>query len=325
MSLTDKLRAAGYDAVAIVGPTASGKTGLSVALASELNGEIISCDSMQIYRGMDIATAKVTEEEMKGIPHHLIDICDPSRIYSCADYASDATRAAEEIISRGRLPIFCGGTGLYLESVMRGGYSEECVSDMSLRAELSEYAKKNGNTALHKMLFDIDPDAAESIHENNVKRVIRAIEIAKCSGKTKTEHDRENTELSGMRIFVISLNYEDRQTLYSRIEKRVDMMLSQGLICELEKLMADDSFMNNTTAVQAIGYKEFFPYFRDEATLDSCVEQLKCATRRYAKRQLTWFSRREYAHTLWCDAEGEQKSAQTLLSDALSLIDVACS
>ena len=319
-SMRERIFALGYDAIAIAGPTASGKTGLSIELARLLDGEIISCDSMQIYEGMDIATAKVTEEERGDIAHHLIDICPLDRPYSAADYVKDATRVAREIRARGKLPIFCGGTGLYLESVMRGEYPESSESDPALREELFAYAAEHGNRALHDMLRELDSESADAIHENNVKRVVRAIEIIRSSGMKKSELDARNREMKGLRIFSVYLTYSDRELLYSRIDRRVDIMLSDGICDELRDLMADPAFMSNTTAIQAIGYKELFPYIRGEATLEECVEVLKRATRRYAKRQLTWFSGREYMHALVCDRDGEVAGARELAQRYLALL-----
>ena len=319
-TLIEKLRAAGYEAIAIVGPTASGKTGLSVRLALELGSEIISCDSMQIYEKMNVATAKADEGERCGVVHHMLDVLPLDRSYSAAEYSADATACARDIISRGMLPIFCGGTGLYLDGVMRGGYSECADTDPELREELSRYAVEHGNEALHGQLQKIDPEAAEKIHFNNVKRVIRAIEIARLTGKTKTLTDAENNEMKGMRIFCVCLSYHDRETLYARIEKRVGMMLEAGLVEELRTLMLDDAFMNNKTAIQAIGYKELFPYVRGEASLEQCTEELVRATRRYAKRQLTWFNGKDYINVLYCDGENGQKSTEELLSELYEMI-----
>ena len=328
MTLIDKLKSAGYEGIAIVGPTASGKTGLSVSLAKMTGSEIISCDSMQIYKGMDIGTAKADESERGGVVHHMLDICGLDQSYSAADYARDAAMCAENISARGMLPIFCGGTGLYLDAVMRGGYSESADTDPIFREELLSYAKEHGNEALHKKLYDIDPTAAEAIHPNNVKRVIRAIEIAHFTGKTKTETDAEHSEMRGMKIYAVCLCFQDRELLYKRIEQRVDMMIEAGLIDELRMLMCDPAFMNNKTAVQAIGYKEFFPYIRGEASLDACTEELKRATRRYAKRQLTWFTNKDYINILYCDSDGRVKDRDELLcglSEMIAQVDVKAS
>ena len=311
----------GYDAIAVAGPTASGKTGLSIALARALGGEVISCDSMQIYKGMDIATAKVTREEMGDIPHHLIDIRELGEVYSAADYVKDATEAVEDIRERGALPIFCGGTGLYLESVMRGEYPDASESDPALREELFEYAREHGNRALHDMLRSLDAESADAIHENNVKRVVRAIEIIRASGMKKSELDREHSEMRGKRIFCVYLCFSDRELLYDRIGRRVDIMLRDGVCDELKALMTEPDFMNNQTAIQAIGYKELFPYVRGESSLEECVEELKKATRRYAKRQLTWFSRREYMRGLYSDTEGGMKPTDRLACEHVELLE----
>ena len=315
MTLIDKITSLGYEAIAIAGPTASGKTGLSVELARRLDTEIISCDSMQIYRGMDIGTAKATEQERSGILHHMLDICDLCESYSAADYVRDATAAARDMISRGKLPVFCGGTGLYLEGVMRGGYPECADTDTALRDSLAQYATEHGNEALHDMLRSIDPASADAIHPNNVKRVIRAIEIAKCSGSTKSELDSRHCEFGGLKIFVVCLNYSDRELLYRRIERRVDMMVEDGLCEELSELLGREDFLSNKTALQAIGYKELFPYMRGEGTLPDCIQTLKTATRRYAKRQLTWFLNKDYVRELICDDDGRVKSAAELADE----------
>lgn len=322
MDLNNKIRALGYDAVAVVGPTASGKTGLSIALAKLLDAEIISCDSMQIYEGMDIGTAKATEEERAEIRHHLIDICPLSMTYSAADYVKDATAAARDIISRGKLPLFCGGTGLYLDGVMRGEYPKASETDEKLREELECFVSEHGNDALHDMLRELDAESAQKIHKNNVKRVIRAIEIAKSTGLSKTEMDAQNSEYKGLKVFVVCLYYGNRELLYSRIERRVDLMIEDGLCTELERLMLDPDFMNNKTALQAIGYKELFPYVRGEMSLSECVDRLKVSTRRYAKRQLTWFLGHDYVNVLTCDREdGSVKSTQVLIEEFTKLFD----
>ena len=319
-NILDALCSDGYEAIAIAGPTASGKTRLSVEIARALGAEVISCDSMQIYEGMDIATAKVTAEEMRGVPHHLIDICPIDRTYSAADYVTDAQRAVSDIRGRGRLPVFCGGTGLYLESVMRGEYPEASESDAALREQLFAYAREHGNEALHAQLRELDSESADAIHPNNVKRVVRAIEIIRSSGVKKSELDRIHSEMKGPKIFCVYLGFCDRELLYSRIDRRVDMMLEAGIVEELRALMEDESFMNNPTACQAIGYKELFPYMRGESSLEACIEELKRATRRYAKRQLTWFSRREYMHRLDCDEDGIMKSPERLVGECFDLI-----
>ena len=264
--------------LAVVGPTASGKSRLAVELAKALGGEVISCDSMQIYRDMNVGTAKPTQEETEGIPHHLIDFADPHQAFSCADYVDAAHRSVEEIITRRKLPIFCGGTGLYLDSVLRGGF-EETASDPVLRQKLLEFAEAHGAEALHERLAQVDPESAAAIHANNVRRVARALEIFELTGLTKTETDRR----SRMRetpydALVIGLRYAEREILYRRIDDRVDQMLEMGLLEETERLLQAGVFETNATAAQAIGYKELLGYLRGEETLADAVDELKRAT-----------------------------------------------
>ena len=275
--------------LAIVGPTASGKTGLSVALAKRLGGEIVSCDSMQLYRYMNIGTAKPTEEEKQGIPHHLMDFVDPTdpKGYSCADYTRDAKAVVDDILSRGKLPIFCGGTGLYLDAFLRGGSFESTDVDLDLRRELTEYAEVHGAEALHVMLRELD-------------RRSREVE-------------------SPYSPLVLGLKYNNREILYDRIGRRVDMMLSDGLVEETKKLREMGVFETCLTAAQAIGYKELFPYLEGTATLDQVVETLKTATRHYAKRQMTWFSAKPYVTWLEMDGETGIKDFEDIVNNAEKL------
>ncbi len=306
--------------LAVVGSTASGKTALSIALAKELRGEIISCDSMQIYRRMDVGTAKPTAEEMEGVPHHLLDFIEPDTPFSCAEYVSMAKKVAEEIHARGRLPILCGGTGLYLDSFLRGGGFEETVTDPALRESLFAFAAEHGNHALHERLRAVDPESADAIHENNVKRVVRALEIFESTGVTKTEMDRRSRTLeTPYDACVIGLRYQNREILYDRIDRRVDMMLEAGLLEETERLMEEGVFERNSTAAQAIGYKELLGYLRKEQSLDEAVEDLKRATRRYAKRQITWFGAKDYMHWVDADRDGSMRSFEEILEEALSV------
>ena len=218
----------------VVGATASGKSALAMELSKKLNGEIVSCDSMQVYRGMDIGTAKPSVEDRACVPHHLIDVADPLEIFSCADYVSLAAQAIENIHGKGKLPIICGGTGLYLDALLRGGgFEEEASVDSTLRQSLFDYAKENGNHALHERLRAVDPESADATHENNVKRVVRALEIYETTGLTKTELDRRSRTFdSPYRAAVIGLRYDDRELLYRRIDRRVDEMIAQGLLEE---------------------------------------------------------------------------------------------
>ncbi len=290
--------------LAVVGCTASGKTALAVELAIRMGGEIVSCDSMQIYREMDIGTAKPDMAERRGVPHHLMDFVDPRdpRGYSCADYVRDARAAVADILARGKLPILCGGTGLYLDAFLRGGTFEVTDTDPALRAELAAMAEREGGEAVHAILRELDLEAAEATHPNNVKRVIRAIEICRTTGRKKSELDRASRAVeSPYDATVIGLDYTDRTILYDRINRRVDLMLAAGLVEETRRLRASGVFDLCPTAAQAIGYKELFPYLDGTATLVEVAEVLKLATRRYAKRQLTWFRAKDLVEWVPCD------------------------
>ena len=282
--------------IAICGPTASGKTSLSIALAKKVGGEIISCDSMQIYRKMNIGTAKPTLDEMDGVPHHLIDIRDPDEPFNVADYKLEAERAVEDIQSRGKRAIFCGGTGLYLDAVLTANVFSSGASDEDYRASLD----KIDNAELHRMLRECDPISAEAIHQNNKKRVIRALEIFHATGITKTEWDKRSREESVVESQVFMLDWP-REMLYSRIDRRVDVMIADGLVEEASALRSS----YGKTAAQAIGYKELDPYFDGLISLDEACENIKRATRNYAKRQLTWFCHRPYVKMLTLDDESE--------------------
>ena len=311
--------------LAVVGSTASGKTALSIALAKALGGEIVSCDSMQVYRRMDIGTAKPTLEEMEGVPHHLLDFIEPDTPFSCAEYVELAKHAAEEISARGKLPILCGGTGLYLDSLLRGGGFEETKVDPALRESLLAFAAEQGNHALHERLRAVDPESAEAIHENNVKRVVRALEIYESTGMTKTEADRRSREIeSPFDACVIGLRYENREILYGRIDRRVDVMLESGLLEETRRLLEEGVFERNSTAAQAIGYKELLGYLRGEKSLADSVEDLKRATRRYAKRQITWFSAKEYVRWINADEDGKMRAFDDIVKDALAIASTIC-
>ena len=301
--------------LAITGPTASGKTALAIELAKRLDGEIISCDSMQIYRGMDIGTAKPTADELAQVKHHLIDILPADAPYSCSDYVKDAEAAVEDITSRGKLPIFCGGTGLYLDRFLRGGNDDGAACDEELRAELKRFLDENGVDALYERLVALDSEAAESIHKNNTKRVMRAIEICTVTGQKKSEIDKKNSEIIEKYDHkVITLSFNSRELLYNRIDRRVDQMVAEGLVEETKTLMADGIFERSQTAAQAIGYKELFPYLEGRASLDECIDELKRATRRYAKRQITWFSGKDYAHKVFVDDENGLKTFEEIVN-----------
>ena len=284
--------------IALVGATASGKSAAALELARALGGEIVSCDSMQVYRGMDIATAKPTPAERAEVPHHLIDVADPETPYSVASYLADAEVAVREIIARGKLPVFCGGTGLYLDRFLFGGLPAQTVSDEGLRASLLAEAAEKGNEYLHRELAKIDPASAAAIHPNNVRRVARAIEIYRLTGAPKSEWDKQ-TKVGECRYDArVILLDRPREELYRRIDVRVDQMIADGLLEETEALDRRGVFQTNSTAAQAIGYKEILPYLHGDCDLPGAVESLKNATRHYAKRQLTWFSAKPYVRAV---------------------------
>ena len=303
--------------LAVVGPTASGKSALAIELAKRFDGEIICCDSMQIYKEMNIGTAKPSVDEQAQVTHHLFDFADPKVSFSCADYIPLAEKVVEDIISRGKMPIFCGGTGLYLDRFLSGAQFEETEIDENFRREMESFAKEFGNEALHNKLREIDPISADEIHPNNVKRVIRALEIYKTSGRTKSELDKESkTFESDYRAIQIGLKYEDRDILYNRINRRVDKMMADGLLEETKTLLDSGVFEKNATAAQAIGYKELLSYFGGQKSLEDAIEDLKMATRRYAKRQMTWFS--SHGDVNWLIADG--KNLDALVNESESII-----
>lgn len=285
--------------IAIVGPTASGKTSLAVAVCKALGGEAVSCDSMQIYEGMDIATAKPTAEEMQGVPHHLIGFAKPDEIFSVAKYCESAKAAIEDIASRGKRAVLVGGTGLYYSSLVDNIEFLPEETDFEYREMLRKRAEAEGAQALLDELSAIDPEAAARLHPNNLGRVIRALEIYHTTGKTITDQNEQSrSEESPFETVAICLDARNRQVLYDRINMRVDIMLQNGLVEEAR------AFFENPlgrTAKQAIGYKELNPYFEGEKSLEECVENLKMQTRRYAKRQLTWFRRDERINFIYID------------------------
>lgn len=273
----------------VVGATASGKTAYAIHLAKELGGEVVSCDSMQIYRDMNIGTAKPTKEEMQGIPHHMIDIVEPWQNYSVAEFVADANKCIQGILAKGKTPILCGGTGLYIDSILNGiSFSQEARDD-AYREELIQLAGEQGNQAVHDLLRAADPKAAEEIHPNNVKRVIRTLEIIKTSGKTKAEFDLA-ARMEPLYDATVYGMEREREELYQRIDLRVDLMMEQGLLNEVESLV-NQGIPMTATSMQAIGYKELIAYLNDTYSLEEAVETIKRESRRYAKRQLTWFRR----------------------------------
>lgn len=286
--------------VAVVGPTASGKTGLGIAIAKYYGGEVVSADSMQIYRTMDIATAKPTLEEMDGVPHHLIDFWDPDQPFSLAEYIELAKKAIDDIHSRGKLPVLVGGTGLYVNTLLDNITLGESGGDETLRSELLREAEEKGNGYLLAKLHSFDPETAENLHENNLLRIVRAIEVYRLTGTTMSEWVRRSRgQESPYRECIVGLNYKDRQNLYDRINLRVDEMMKAGLLEEAKAVLGAPL----ETSAQAIGYKELKPYLEGELPLEVCVEKLKQSTRRYAKRQLTWFRRDGRIHWIYPDEE----------------------
>ena len=306
--------------ISVVGPTASGKTALSIELAKRYGGEIISADSMQIYKGMSIATAKPTQEEMQGIPHHLMDFLPSDKKYSVADFVNDAGRCIDDIVSRGKMPILVGGTGLYIDSLLNGISFEKQERNEELSAELFELYRKNGVDYLLDMLGEFDRESADNLREQrNVKRIIRAIEFYKTSGVTISEHNRNSKlQSSPYMPLKLGLKYEDRQKLYDRINLRVDIMLKSGLVDEARDVLSKSL---SQTSKMAIGYKELIPYFSGERSLEDCIEILKRETRRYAKRQLTWFNRDKDINWILVDKfsgfEDILKYAETIIDKGL--------
>lgn len=302
--------------IAVVGPTASGKSKLAVKLAKHYDAEILSFDSMQLYKGMDIATAKPTEEEMHGIPHHMISAVSPDEAFSVAKYKECADRIIDEIVSRGKRVVMVGGTGLYLDTVIQNIEFLPSEDTSEIRLKLKTELECFGPSAMLEKLRKIDPKTAEGLHENNTGRVLRALEVYYSTGNTMS-YQVENSKKTPSRYvpIYIGLNAKNRDFLYERINTRVDKMLESGLIAE-----AEDFVKNNpgSTAKQAIGLKELAPYIRGESPLDVCVERLKTETRRYAKRQLTWFRRNDEINWIYID---EVKSEEALLSEAISIVD----
>ncbi len=310
--------------LAVVGPTASGKTALAVELALRLGGEVVCCDSMQIYREMSIGTGKPTAQEKRGVVHHLFDIKNPDEPFSAMEYVTLAEQAVTDILSRGKLPVFCGGTGLYLDAFLRGGMPETPGADPALRAELTAFAEAHGAEALHKELAAVDPESAENAHPNNQRRVIRALEIFRLTGVPKSEWDRRSKQApTRYNAAVLGLVFADRALLYDRIERRVDMMLEDGLLKETRALLCAGVFERSPTAAAAIGYKELLPYLRGKCTLDEAVTELKTATRRYAKRQLTWFGPKDYVRPLTVDGENGMLKSEQIVNNALALTECA--
>lgn len=307
-------------ALAITGPTASGKTALSLELADRLSAEIISCDSMQIYKGMDIGTAKATADERALVPHHLIDFLSPTESYSVEEYRASAIECARQITSRGRLPLFVGGTGLYIDSVGRRNAQDAPESDPEYRDRILATINSDGDvTALWERLRAVDPESAEKIHKNNLRRVIRALEIYERTGKPKSVIDRESQD-GDREVFVgmITIDFHDRDLLYKRIDDRVDAMMAEGLLSEVESLYRG-GLISSGTASAAIGYKEIIEYIEGRLSLDEAIELLKLNSRRYAKRQLTWFRHEKGSRVIFADnTDGSLKKPEDMITEGLA-------
>lgn len=298
--------------IVIAGPTASGKTALAIELAKLLDGEIVSADSMQVYKYMDIGSAKPTAAERNEIPHHLIDFIEPDAEWSVADYTESAHKKIAEIVSRGKMPIMAGGTGLYINSVVNDVSFGKVDVDYKIRNELQEIADGHGSEKLLEMLHEIDPVSAGKLHPNNVRRIIRAIEFYRTTGVPISEHQALTKQTESRYNPVMFLIDWDRDILYERINRRVDMMIENGLLDEVKRLM-DMGYTKDLNSMQGIGYKELIDYFNGECSLDKAVELIKQSSRRYAKRQLTWFRRDDRIHHL--DANGD------MLKEAMKFIE----
>lgn len=296
--------------VVIVGPTASGKTSLSIALAKRFDGEIVGADSMQIYRQMSVATAVPTFQERDGVAHHLIEFLSPEQCFSVADYITLAKEKINDILARGKTPIVVGGTGLFINSLFQNIEFVDSGRDQAYREELFAFAKENGNYALYEKLLDVDEEAAKKIHPNNLNRVVRALELFHSTGTTISQQVENSAKVpSEFTPLYLGVTYFDREKLYQRINQRVEQMIQNGLLEEAEQMLAIHS---EGTACQAIGHKELIGYLQGETTLEQAIEKLKMETRRYAKRQLTWFRRNSEINWLYQDKDNVEEDAVAL-------------
>ncbi len=300
--------------IVVCGPTASGKTSLAVSLAKMFNGEIVSADSMQIYKQMQIATAKPTIEEQRGIKHHLIDFLEPDAVFSVADYVKLARKCIDDIVSRDKLPMLCGGTGLYISSLIDNINFDGICASSEIRVELSKAASEHGGEYLLDILRKFDPDTASKLHPNNLTRIIRAIEVYRVSGITMSEAIRRSKTESPYDLCMIGISYSDRSNLYDRINLRVDKMVEAGLVGEARHVLSSGSLK---TSFQAIGYKELKRYFDGECTLEDCIDKIKSDTRHYAKRQLTWFRRDKRINWIYPDLLGSYEKVVNAAAKAV--------
>ena len=302
--------------VVICGPTASGKTALSIALAKAFDGEVVSADSMQIYRRMDIGTAKPTKQEMDGVPHHMLDVAEPGEAYSVSRYVEEATACVEDILARGKLPIICGGTGLYIDGLIRGTDYQPAGTDNGIREQLDGEWEVQGAEEMMARLAAVDPDSAARLHLSDKRRILRALEVYIATGETITVHNARTKAIPPRyEAVMIGLNTEPRQILYERIDRRVGVMLEQGLLQEVQSLLEDG--LLEGTAAQAIGYKELLAYFRGEMTLETAADLIRQKSRNYAKRQLTWFRRDERVKWIVYNAP---EAAQAVLQEATNYL-----
>lgn len=303
--------------VILAGPTAVGKTALSIKLAKKINGAIISADSMQVYKHMDIGSAKVMPEEMEGIPHYLIDVLEPSEEFNIVRFQQMAKEALDQIYAAGQIPIIAGGTGFYIQSLLYDiDFSKE-ETDVTYRNELSAYAKEHGAHALHEKLKEIDPVSYETIHENNVKRVIRALEFYHQNHSPISAHNEKEHQKSSPYCFAYFVLTDKRETLYARIDKRVDQMMEQGLLAEVNDLYRM-GYRKDMVSMQGLGYKEMIDYLEDRCSLDEAVYKIKRETRHFAKRQLTWFRREK--DVIWLDKSTFDNRKDLLLQKMIDIL-----
>lgn len=303
--------------IIIAGPTAAGKTKTSILLAKMTAGEIISADSMQVYRNMDIGSAKVTPEEMQGVPHHLIDVLEPTEEFNVVRFQTMAKAAMEDIYARGRIPILVGGTGFYIQSILYDIDFTENEADTAYRHELEHLAGEQGNETLYRMLIEADPEAAKDLHPNNVKRIIRALEYHRLTGEKISAHNQEQRQkVSPYEAYYFVLTM-DREKLYQRIDLRVDLMLEQGLVEEVRKLK-EMGLTENDVSMQGLGYKEILAFLDGRMTLEEAIYVIKRDTRHFAKRQLTWFRREPEA--IWIDCDPDKRTAEDIALELLNYV-----
>lgn len=286
--------------IVLTGPTAVGKTELSISLAKKINGSIISADSMQVYKYMDIGSAKITKEEMCGVKHYLVDELMPEEEFNIYRFKEMALKALEEIYAEGKIPIIVGGTGFYIQGLLYDIDFSETAADEDYRKEMEDYAGKNGAHALHELLREVDPESCDSIHENNVKRVIRALEYYHQTGQKISDHNKKEREKQSPYNFAYFVLNDIRENLYARIDKRVDLMVEKGLVDEVKRLK-DMGYTPDMVSMQGLGYKEILWYLDNRCTLNEAVETIKQETRHFAKRQLTWFRREK--EVVWIDKD----------------------